>query len=283
MAQDVIYLENRLVAMLDVLGLSQRLNSREGIETTSKIYNSLILEAKQQIFSSGTMLGSVEPKISNFEVGEFVFDNLVLVSHPISPTTCSQFTLALIRLMQRFALEGMPLRGAVGIGDYCVDSDTKVFLSNVFKALHYEESRQNWSGCVVLENVENRVIDDVCGPDAASYQTKSSAFLRMSVPSKDGMGERWCLNWLYGLSPLERNKVFQFLAADNSKLSGTQRFLEKLESLPERVSPLGPEFLPAVAIKAVLTRGAAEINFIDQQGEKVEPAVKDFTLTFLEH
>lgn len=269
--------------MLDVLGFSQRLNSREQIESLAKQYNSLIAEAKRTIFTSGTVLGSVEPQISNFEVGEFVFDNLVLVSHPVTPTTASQFSLALMRLMQRFASEHMPLRGAIGVGDYYSDAETKVFLSDIFKKLSREEGLQNWSGCVLLEDAAEFIIEAVSGPGAELMQTQSSAYLRMAVPAKEELGQRWCLNWMYSLSQTQREHVMSFLKGDIDKYDGTRGYLEKLDSLPETISPLAPEFLPAVAIKAVLTRGAAQIQFVNAAGESVEPGIKEFTLGFIGH
>lgn len=280
----VMYLENRLVAMLDVLGLSRRLGTREQLEATSRQYSELIQSAKQKIFTSGTMLGSASQEISNFEVGEFVFDNLVLVSHPLTTHTACQFVMALTHLMEVFALGDMPLRGAIGLGDYCYDAESNVFLSNIFKALSAEEGRQNWAGCVVLDDAAEYLVNEICGPEAERFMSQSSALLKLEVPAKDPMGRRWCLNWMHLLSPSQRQQILSFLAGDPSKLAGTEGYLNQLSALPPSIGPvfgLPPEFSPAVAMKTLNSRATARVQFVDASGESVKPGVENFTLAFI--
>ncbi|MFP6800133.1 MAG: hypothetical protein VCA39_13605 [Pseudomonas sp.] len=286
-----MYLEKRLIAMLDVLGLSRRLNTRADLEATSRKYSSLIHMAKTEIFSGAAVVGSEGPDISNFEVGEFVFDNLVLVSHPLTTHTACQFTLALTLLMERFALADMPLRGAIGIGDYCLDPDSKVFLSNIFKALSAEEARQNWAGCVVLEDAAQFLVNEVSGPYAGLRKSQSDLLLKMEVPAKvlmgeEPMGKRWCLNWMHMLSPTERRSVLDFLTGDPSKRAGVEAYLAHLTGLPPThmpEQPLAPEFLPAVAFKTLCTRANMRFQFVDEAGEAVKPGVDNFQISVIDY
>lgn len=203
-----MYLENRIIAMLDVLGLSKRLNSKEDLIETSKIYSDLISTTKTEIFSNPNLILPNDPPRSNFEVGEFVFDNLVLVSHPLETIgSTSNFLHALAAIMQKFSLQEMPLRGAIGIGDYCVDPRTNVFLSNIFKHLSREESNQNWTGCVVLEDAYEKILNIIFGNFENITPNLSNILIRMPVPFKKNLiAERWCLNWMSTLPPKKTRK-----------------------------------------------------------------------------
>jgi hypothetical protein len=158
-----VHLENRMIAMLDVLGLSNQINDRDKLLSVISTYKELISEARHAIFDKETMAGSQSPNVTNFEVGEFVFDTIVLVSPPIESKSISNFILSVIQLMELFGKRNMPLRGAIGIGDYCQDEETNIFLSNIFKSLNKEELNQQWSGCVVLTDAEDQIVHGLIG------------------------------------------------------------------------------------------------------------------------
>lgn len=138
-----MYLENRLIAMLDVLGFSSRIQNPESLKRTTEQYAGLIAEAKEHMFSPAGMPGSPNPPSSNFEYGQFVFDTLVLVSHPLNVHSVAQFVLTTGLLMEKFFEAGYPLRGAIGRGDFCMDDATQIFLSDAFKRLKTEEDRRS--------------------------------------------------------------------------------------------------------------------------------------------
>ncbi|MEX1199856.1 MAG: hypothetical protein WEB02_03610 [Methylophaga sp.] len=108
-----MYLENRLVAMLDVLGLSNKIKDKVELLSVMETYQKLISEARNAVFRNNTMEGSLNSEIINFEVGEFVFDTIVLVSPPITTHSTCSFILAVVRLMELFAKKicpcGVPL------------------------------------------------------------------------------------------------------------------------------------------------------------------------------
>lgn len=270
-----MYLEGRIIAMLDVLGLARRLRTKEELEATAKRYNQLIREAKQSIFSSTYGSSDTDPKVSNFEVGEFVFDNLVLVSHPVDQVSASAFTLSLIKIMKLFASEDMPLRGAMGIGDYHSDPQTGVFLSNIFKELNQEESNQEWAGCIVLERDAEKIIELVNGESALEKQNKACAYLKMEIPAKKPIGERWCLNWIYTLPTSQKEKLFDFLKGDKAKFDGTIKSQIALSNFPDMQTPLSEQgFLPAVVMKYINTCQHIFLWFEDKDGEPAYPPNK---------
>lgn len=103
-----MYLENRLIAMLDVLGFAGRIQTREGLQGTAARYAELIERAKRHMFSPQAVPGSPKNPEPNFEYGQFVFDTLVLVSHPIDVKSTCRFIFATILLMDMFFTERFP-------------------------------------------------------------------------------------------------------------------------------------------------------------------------------
>ena len=178
-----MYLENRIVAMLDVLGLSNQIKNKGELLSVIDTYRELISEAREAVFRKDTMEGSQNAQVINFEVGEFVFDTVVLVSPPITTHSTCSFILSVVRLMELFAKNNMPLRGAIGIGDYCADEDTQIFLSNIFKQLSSEEQNQQWSGCVLTPEAEQEIISNVMGTEPDSPK-RSDIIHTLTIPSK---------------------------------------------------------------------------------------------------
>lgn len=260
-----MYLENRLIAMLDVLGLSSKITSKDQLINTSHKYNKLIREAKEKVFISDYATDTPTPhKASNFEIGEFVFDNLVLVSHPINPSNASCFSLALIRLMHIFAESDMPLRGAISVGDYCHDEESKVFLSNAFKKLSSEEANQNWSGCVVTLEAENIIRENVLRGVDLSQQKKEQAYIKMPIPWKHGSEERLCVNWMHTISDPAKNRLINYLKGDTKKHEGTLKGLEFIKDLPSNSERVGKEWRPVRNIRYVVTCSHITPYFYDK-------------------
>ncbi len=158
-----MYLEHRLIAMLDVLGFASCIETRSGLERTTAKYSELIALAKGHMFSPKALRGSPGQPESNFEFGQFVFDTLVLVSYPIDIKATYRFIFATNLLMEMFFAETFPLRGSIGIGDFSSTEDGQIFLSNAFKRLRIDEERQQWAGCAILPEAEEIVVSYLLG------------------------------------------------------------------------------------------------------------------------
>lgn len=276
-----MYLENRMIAMLDVLGLSNQIKNKKELLSTVETYKKLILEAQKAVFRTDTLEGSLDSEVINFEVGEFVFDTVVLVSPPVNVHAACKFILAAVRLMELFAKHEMPLRGAIGIGDYCTDEDTTVFLSNIFKQLSNEEKNQQWSGCVLTPESEDEVLSLVVGSYSGKPK-KSDIFHKLQVPSKsEDKIVRWCLNWIYQIEPSHMESVLNYMEDDKSKLEGTKAYIELVNSLPDDAQDLQEKFLPAVRLKTIKTRASMNLRFENQNGCAVYPGCDEWTLTVL--
>ena len=277
-----MHLENRLIAMLDVLGLSNQKKDKTELPVVIEKYKHLIREAREKIFTQDTIPGSSEVKSYNFEVGEFVFDTLVLVSYPLEVKSTCQFMLSTIRLMELFSNENMPLRGAIGIGDYLVDDETKIFLSDIFKQLDKEQKNQQWTGCVLLTEAEERIVSNIIGTVPTSPK-QSDVLHQYSIPSKSSTDEnRWCLNWSYQLTELEIESVLKYMCGDPTKRTNTEAYINYLKSLPDDCQRLSPEFYPATKLKTVKTRRSMRFRFEDKNGLPVEPGCEKWSLQILE-
>lgn len=273
-----MYLENRLVAMLDVLGLSNQIKDKGELLSVMETYKKLISEARNAVFRNDTMEGSQTPEVINFEVGEFVFDTIVLVSPTITTHSTCSFVLSVVRLMELFAKNNMPLRGAIGIGDYCTDKDTQIFLSNIFKRLSSEEQNQQWSGCVLTPEAEQEIISNVMGAKPTSPK-RSDIFHNLTIPSKSSEETiRWCLNWTYQLEAPDIESLLNYMISDNSKQSGTRTYVDTINALPDDAQTLPDEFHPAVKLKTIKTRASMRFWFENANGIAVEPGCKEWSL-----
>jgi hypothetical protein len=277
----VLKLENRLIAMLDVLGFSNQIERAENLEKIALRYGDIILASKKRAFSQEALPGSPEQAPSNFAVGEFVFDNVVLVSEEISPKSVGNFVFSLIAIMEMFYAAGFPLRGAISIGDDYSNDENGVFLSNVFKRLNTVGQNQNWTGCVVLPEAEAYVAESLLGTFCGGTSNRSDALIRYSVPAKPGVpdfGELYCLNWQYFLTPSQTEEGLRFLSGNLEKHQCTATFIEYLGSLPDPVQVLPEQFLPATSVRFMKCRFSVRMRFEDHQGNAVDPGC-DFLIS----
>lgn len=273
-----MHLENRLIAMLDVLGLANQISEPNELEKVIERYKSLIKVAREQISEQETVKGSIEPKVYNFEVGEFVFDTVVLVSYPVDVKSSCKFILAVKKLMQLFAKENMPLRGCVGLGDYVSDKETNIFLSNIFKQLSAEEKEQQWSGCILLEGVESLLVDNLMGMVPATPKS-SDVIHKLHIPTKSNMeGSRWCVNWSFGLSDQDIESILTYMQGDKVKQINTKQYFEEINSMADDSKTLPAEFSPATKLKTMKTRSSMLIHFEDANGVQVKPGCNDWQL-----
>lgn len=269
-----MYLENRLIAMVDVLGFSSRIRTREGMELTSTRYAELIAQAKEHMFAPKPVPGSPQPPEPNFEYGQFVFDTLVLVSYPTDSKAAYRFIFSTILLMERFFVEGFPLRGSIAIGDFCKNAASDIFLSNTFKRLRLDEENQQWTGCLLMPEAEEFVVSSLLGSIVPDTLPRSSPLHRIATPRKrlaDEPAKRWCLNWSHFLSPSTIQLGLQQMGGDLEKQKETTQYLELLGQIPDDTQILPPEFAPAKRMKIMKARSGMRVKFEDDNGNGVNP------------
>jgi len=263
--------------MLDVLGFADRIQTRHGLEQTTAQYAALIADAKTRVFPEEGVPKTPKPE-PNFEFGQFVFDSLVLVSYPIEPKSVYRFFSATILLMELFFAKRFPLRGAVTKGDFSVDQAAAIFLSDTFKRLRSEEMQQQWSGCSLLEDIEDLALQSLMGLSrevaATTELSRSSPLHRVPVPLKGSKSVpvlRWCLNWSHFVSPKALAAGLSYMEADPAKRKNTLAYLELIQSLVDDTQTLVPEFSPARSVKVMKFRSGFRMKFEDEEGNPVNP------------
>ncbi len=269
-----MYIENRLIAMVDVLGFADRIQTREGLESTTTRYAELISHARGHMFSPRAVPGSPNEPEPNFEYGQFVFDTLVLVSYPVDVKSAYRFVFASILLMEIFFAEKFPLRGSIGIGDFCADEVAQIFLSNAFKRLRIDEENQQWTGCVLLPEAEEVVVSSLLGNTGPNNLPRSSPLHCMPIPRKDSTEQpevRWCLNWSHFLSPAVIEAGLQHMHGDPAKQKNTRHYLGLLSQLSDDTQLLPAEFSPAKKMKVMKARSGLRTKFEDDDGNGVNP------------
>lgn len=280
-----MYLENRLIAMLDILGLANRIQTREGLERTTAKYAELIGSARTHMFSPKSVPGSPKEPEPNFEYGQFVFDTIILVSYPVEVKSVYRFVFATILLMEIFFAEKFPLRGSIGKGDFCVDEAVPIFLSNAFKRLRVDEENQQWTGCSLLPEAEEVVISSVFGEVVSKHLPQSSPLHKMVIPLKEQAPQsqfRWCLNWSHFLASTTIETGLEFMAGDLPKQENTRIYLNSLSKLEDDTQILTPEFLPAKKLKVMKARSGMRNKFEDGDGNGVVLGCS-FTITAYEN
>lgn len=273
----IVRLENRLIAFLDVLGFSARLES-EDIQSLHEQYSTFIDEAKNATFFS--VQGDNSGR-KNFEFSQFLFDSIVLVSYPVDNVyNVNNFISAVALLLELGFRNKLPLRGAISQGDFLHDDDRNIFLSERFPELAKFELKQDWAGCAILKHAEMAIVNAAFGLSGVSElpeeQIRNQIVHRYKVPLKKGeVFEGLVINFLFFLTEKEILEGIEYLIS--GKKERNEEYFEFLKNLPIQLQELGPEFLPAVYYTCISTRSGMRVKFIDSEGNRCEPGVKEFT------
>lgn len=269
-ADNLIVLDNRLIAFLDVLGFSNRMNAESSVEVVQQ-YVQFIAEANSQIFSD---VSNIETNTSsgNFATTKFVFDSIVLISHPLDkPDSVGKFILATIALMEQGFQNKLPLRGAITLGDYVESVEQGVFVSSSFKELFTEEQHHEWSGCCVLEKATACVLLGLHGTQTPTSPPKNSQPLILySVPVKGGaappLAPRWCLNWCYLLNESQISPSIDYLI--EPKKTNTRDFLLHVSSLDGVGSIAVKKHTPPLYLRVMACRTKWKVVLFDEAGNR---------------
>jgi len=271
--------ENRLIAMLDVLGFSQKIKRPEQLSLVVQQYAELLRSAKEIAFSPKAVEGSPSQPEPNFEIAEFVFDTIVLVSKPIDVHSVKDFIFATTHLMEKFFALGFPLRGAISQGNVVAEEDPHIFLSETFKELSNVGDAQNWTGCVILPQAEESITTNLFGNSLPPI-AQSNALHKILPPWKESsLGkislsqDLWCINWSYLISSSALQTGLEFLKGDQTKYRETMKYIEMVSEYLDDRSVLSPEFFPVTTMKFIRVHAGVRIAFLDFAGEAADPKI----------
>lgn len=274
MTNNIEKLDNRLIAYLDVLGFSQRI-ANEKPENLVVKYSEFITTANNKIFNSNQGVDEIDPQ-TNFAKTKFVFDSIILVSHPINnDRNISRFIFGLMLLMETGFAEHLPLRGAITLGDFVEDTLNGIFISDKFKHLVESEQKIDFSGCCVLDDAAEIILCALNGSALEPADNKKHhVLINYHVPIKDE-GSRtlrkpmWCLNWYYLFDKRILDSSIDYLI-DNKK-KHTVEFVEFIsnmagqekQKLSGSASPVFFRFMPSTT--------QCRLVFTDEHENPVNP------------
>ena len=276
MSPAITVLENRLIAFLDVLGFSARLEAETPADVVAR-YCTFIDEANTKIFHPVNELHQTAT-VSNFAASKFVFDSIVLISHPIDdPRNVSNFVFAATLLLERGFTTKFPLRGAISIGDYLESIDHGVFVSPDFKSLFASEQNLDWSGCCILQKAESVVLRSLHGsvihPQSAR---RNHPVVHCAIPIKAPKTELeeklWALNWCYMLTDLEIKQGLEHLIP--TKRTPTAEFVSHVQSLAGTKRDAVTGHQPPLYMRNMPSTTQCRIRFTDSNDEPAEPQME---------
>lgn len=232
-------------------------------------YVQFIAEANSKIFTEVSTTATSK-STENFAKTKFVFDSVVLISHPLDkPDSVGKFILATIALMEQGFQNKLPLRGAITLGDYVESVEQGVFVSSSFKELFTEEQNHEWSGCCVLEKATDCVLLGLHGTPTPTRSPKNSQPLILySVPVKGGasppVAPRWCLNWCYLLNESQIIPSIDYLI--EPKKTNTKNFLLHVSSLESVDRIAVKKHTPPLYLRIMGCRTQWRCVFFDEAG-----------------
>jgi hypothetical protein len=273
-------LSRRLVAFLDILGFSKRLETVP-VGELHRTYSALIDKAISEIFPvfpvppKGSPPTEPPKSRSNFANAQFLFDSIVLVSNPIDGDDGSRnvidFMSATALLFEISFGRALPLRGCIGFDDVLVDETRQIFLSRTFPILVADEKKQQWAGVTLLPSAADEILNGLYGTPASELAKDGTGLLlRYPVPFRDNSSEdAWCLNWVYLCDARDLATGLTFL--EGRKKEETQRFVDHVRSIARPASVLPENCRPAHRLFFQPARDRFRFKFVDIDGNGVDP------------
>ena len=269
--------QKRLVALFDILGFGTRLKT-DPLAQVRRHLRFFIRDIRTQALTNSSP--NIQPEDDdNLESARFVFDSVLLVSHPIdNPRHVHNFIFACISLLESGFKHRFPFRGSITLSDIFSDEETGLVIGDQFPELRDAEAMQEWSGCFIhpraFDVVFNAVIGKMDIEKKKSQPVGSDAFHWLEVPIKNEFKRwrplhAWCLNWAYLLEEKALFPGLNYMEKDAIKHSNTKIYLEHIRSLPNDLTPLEGAVPKGTKIKTIKSRQGFRAKFVDTQGNWV--------------
>ena len=176
-------------ALLDVLGFSSWLSAK-GLQAIAESYCELINKAVLAPGSQPELGSMVTPPGNIFAVNSppnysYLSDTL-MIWFPLSGAMVGGFVSRCADLMCEAIDLGIPLRGAITIGEAAIDVPSGIYLGTPIIEAHSLEKKQNWIGVTFGES---------CMWSPFFAQVPVSSVMEYEVPVKDCGRTRIVLDW----------------------------------------------------------------------------------------
>lgn len=261
-------LKNRLIGFFDILGFSQILRERN-IRDVHGVLASFLDEAHRTVFINDEVTNEETVNVtSNFAARQFAFDTLVLVSEaPDHEHADANFIFACNHIFVNAMRDGIPIRGAIGIGDVLVDYDRGMILSNQLPHIHEIEQNQHWAGIALTDEVFARVAEPLLGSNRSF--SAFSPIVPWSIPFKKANQTKasYVLNWLAGTPDSVWNKTLELMISP--KKENTKAFIDAITQSDGYKQAVG--LGNVVEFRYASSRLKTKFLFIDKNGNPVEP------------
>lgn len=139
-----------ILALLDVLGFSARLE-RDGLDATLRLYQDLInravlTDAYRCLGARDAGDGTRVPVLFALPVKYAYFSDTILLWVPLDPMFADPFVLRCANLVCEALNMGVPLRGALVLGEAVLDQSTGTYLGKPLVEAARLEAAQGWVG-----------------------------------------------------------------------------------------------------------------------------------------
>jgi len=260
---DVVVLaeDERLVAVMDILGFSQMLRTLSLDELEAKLRRDIFAGlATVQFLSKDFLVMKPDkellevPELEQFECA--IISDTVIIYLKSNAPELRTIVEAVAFLMDLTAQQGWLLRGTIDVDTFRALSEHHMFIGRGLATAYQLERSQDWSGCILSENVERRLQKEV--ENLAEY----GLLVRYDVPVKAGSKTvhrpHLAVNWtnmgnvnlqdrdsalrsLLNAAPKKaKNKIRETIAfVENMKKQGLASVTHKtarLVSVPDRIT-----------------------------------------------
>lgn len=264
------FYENRLLGFFDVLGFSSLLEN-SSVDSVHRSLSAFVDQAKNKDFVSDEVTPQNETKrTSNFEVTQFAFDTLVLVSaDPTQVHADANFLFACIQIMKTSMQAGLNLRGAIGEGSVLADVKRGMLLSKEFPRLARLEKGQEWMGCCITDEAMARIQGPLFGNEFTF--NPHSPVVPWTVPMKSlKCGQpKYAVNWMATTPDSEWIPAVERLIPEKRK--PTKAFAQTILNSPGFRRKVDPPAPPVHEFRYMASRLKVNFLFLDESGRPVDP------------
>lgn len=267
----------RLVGLFDILGFSTRLKTYE-LPQVRRHLRALIRAIRTQALTN-SLPNIPADDDDHLESARFVFDSVLLVSHPTKDRRhVHDFIFASIALLEFGFKHHCPFRGSITLSDVFIDEETGLVIGDQFPELRDAEKMQEWSGCFIHPKASSLVFDSIMGnieyKKKKRFPSGSDAFHWLEVPIKDSSAKwrplnAWCLNWAHLLEERVLPVGLRYMEKQALKLANTQRYLTYVRSLPNDLIPVKGSVPKGTMVKAIKSRYGFRTVLVDKMGNAV--------------
>lgn len=177
--------DERLVGVMDILGFSQMLRTLSLDELETKLQRDIFAGLATVQFLSKDFL-VMRPDKELVEVPELeqlecaIISDTLIIYLKSNSHDLRTIVEAVAFLMDQTVQQGWLLRGAIDVDTFRAISEHHMFIGRALATAYQLERSQDWSGCILSDNVERRFQEEI------ESMIEPGLLVRYNVPTKSG-------------------------------------------------------------------------------------------------